>query len=74
MEQGSRRTKDRRFIVELKDRAMNRILLLYVKIENKSSAFGIRGSLGKERGFFLPLSYGWVIELRPRHAWSMNVI
>ena len=27
-----------RFIVELLDRAMYRILLLYVKIENKSSA------------------------------------
>ena len=38
MEEGSRRTKDRRFIVELKDRAMNRIFLLYVKIESKSSA------------------------------------
>jgi hypothetical protein len=39
MEEGSRRTKDRRFIVELKDRAMNKILLLYVKIESKSSAW-----------------------------------
>ena len=38
MEEGSRRTKDRRFIVELKDRTMNRILLLYAKLENKSSA------------------------------------
>ena len=36
MEEGSRRTKDRRCIVELKDRTM-RILLLYVKIKNKSS-------------------------------------
>ena len=53
MKEGSRRTKDRRFIVELEDRAMNRILLLYVKIESKSSAFGIRGSSGEERGTFL---------------------
>jgi hypothetical protein len=34
--------KDRRFIVELKDRAMNRIILLYVKIKSKNIAFGIR--------------------------------
>ena len=38
MKEGSRRTKDRRFIVELEDRAMNRILLLYVKIESKNNA------------------------------------
>ena len=38
MEESSKRTKDRRFIVELKDRAMNKIFLLYVKIESKSSA------------------------------------
>ena len=38
MEEGFRRTKDKIFIVELKDRAMNRIFLLYVKIESKSSA------------------------------------
>ena len=31
---------------------MNKILLLYVRIENKSNAFGIRGSSGEERGFF----------------------
>ena len=37
MEEGSRRTKDKRFMVELKDRAMNRIILLYVKIESKNS-------------------------------------
>ena len=41
MEEVFRITKDRRFIVELRDRAMNIILLLYVKIESKSSAFGI---------------------------------
>ena len=39
MEEGSRRTKDRRFIVELKDRAMRRILLLYVKMKGKSNAW-----------------------------------
>ena len=33
MEEVSRRTKDRRFIVELRDRAMNRTLLLYVIIK-----------------------------------------
>ena len=61
MEEGSRRTKDRRFIVELKNRAMNRIPLLYVKIESKSSAFGIRGSLGEEGGFFcLSPMIGWL--------------
>ena len=62
MEEGSRRTKDRRFIVELRDRAMNRILLLYVKIESKSSAFGIKESSGEERGSFCCLSpmVGWL--------------
>ena len=50
MEEGSRRTKDRRIIVELPDRAMNRIL--YVKIESKSSAFDIRRSSGEERGIY----------------------
>ena len=38
MEEGSRRTKDRKFIVELEDTAMNRIFLLYINIESKSSA------------------------------------
>ena len=47
MEEGSRRTKDKRFIIELRDRAMNIILLLYVKIGSKSIAFGIRGTLGE---------------------------
>ena len=37
MEEYFRRTKDRRFIVELKDRARNKILLLYVKIESKNN-------------------------------------
>ena len=61
MNEGSRRTKDRRFIVELRERAMNETLLLYVKIECKSSAFGIRGSLGEERGSFcLPPMVGWL--------------
>ena len=52
--------------MELEDRAMNRILLLYVKIESKSSAFGIRGSSGEERGAFWivsSFSYGRVVEL-----------
>ena len=31
MEEGSRRTKDRRFIIELRYRTMNRICVLYVK-------------------------------------------
>ena len=31
MKEGSRRIKDMRFIVELKDRAMNIIILLYLK-------------------------------------------
>ena len=52
MEEGSRRTKDRKFIVELKDRAMNRILLLDVKIESKRSAFDIKENSGAERNFF----------------------
>ena len=64
MEEGSRITKDRRFIVDLRD--MNKTPLLYVKIECESNAFGIRGSSGKERGFFLSLSYGRVVEIRPK--------
>ena len=61
MEEGSRRTKDRRFIVELKDRAMNRIILPYVKIESKSNAFGINESSGEERQTFcLSPMVGWL--------------
>ena len=61
MEEGSRRTKDRIFKVELKDKAMNRILLLYVKIESKSSAFGINESSGEERQTFcLSPIVGWL--------------
>ena len=73
---GSRRTKDRRLIVELKDRAMNNNLLLYVKIKSKSSAFGIRGNSGRIENifFFFSLSYGQVVELRPRSNWYMIVI
>ena len=75
MEEGSRRTKDRRFIVELRDRTMNRIFLLYVKIESISSAFGIRGSSGKERGYFcLSPIVGWLSLIKPRPTWSMIVI
>jgi hypothetical protein len=56
MEEGSRRTK-----IELKDRAMNKIILLYVKIDSKSSAFGIRGSSGEEGGYFcLSPMVGWL--------------
>ena len=73
MEECFRKTKDRLFIVELKDRAMNIIFLLYVKIESKSNVFGIRESLGEERGYFLSLSYGQVVELRPRPTWFMIV-
>ena len=47
MEQGSRRTKDR---------AMNITLLLDLELESKSSVFGMRGSLGEERGSFFCLS------------------
>ena len=73
MEEGSRTTKDRRFIVDLRDRAMNRIFLLYVKIKSKNNAFGIRRSSGEEEGSF-SLSYGRVVELKPRPPWSMIVI
>ena len=60
MKEDSRKTKDRRIIVELKDRAMNKILLLYVKKENKSIAFDIRSS-GEERGSFcLSPMVGWL--------------
>jgi hypothetical protein len=55
-----RRAKDRRFIVELQDRAMNRLLSLHVKIESESSAFGIKGSSGEERvAFCCKLSLLW---------------
>ena len=61
MEEGSRRTKGRRFIVEVRDNAMNRTLVLYVYIESKSSAFSIRGSSGEERDFFgLSPMVGWL--------------
>ena len=60
MEESFRRTKDRRIIVELQVRVMNRILLLYVKVKGKSSAFGIKKSSGKERGFLcLSPMVGW---------------
>ena len=52
MEEYTRRTKDRKIIVELRGRAMNRIFLLYVRIESKNNAFGIRRSSSEERGFF----------------------
>jgi hypothetical protein len=58
---------EHRFIVELQGRAMNVTLLLHVKIESKSSAFGIKRSLEEERGVFFcvvsSLSYGRVVEL-----------
>ena len=62
IEEGSRITKDRRFIIELRDKAMNRILLLYMQIKNKNSVVGIRRSSGRgERIFFISLlwSGGW---------------
>jgi hypothetical protein len=76
LEEGSRRTKDRIFIVELIDRAMNRTFLLCVKIESKSSAFGQKWNLGgRERIFFVcylsPI--GRVVELRPIPTWSLIV-
>ena len=74
MEEGSRRTKDRKFIVELKDRAMNRILLLDVKIESKRSAFDIKENSGAEKNFFLFLSYGRVVGRKPRPTWYKIVI
>ena len=52
LEEGSRRTKKIEDSVELPYRAMIRIILLFVKIESKSSAFGTRGSSGEERGAF----------------------
>ena len=63
MEEGSRRTKDRRFIVGLRDRVVNRILLLYVNIESKSSTFGMKENLGEEKGSFCCYLYpmvGWL--------------
>ena len=74
MEEGSRSTKDRRFIIELRDRVVNRTLLLYVEKESESSAFDIRGSSGEERGASSPPSYGRVVELKPRPTWSTIVI
>ena len=66
MEEGSRKTKDRRVIEELRDTTMNIILLLYVKIESKSSAFGIKESSEEESGSFLSLSNGRVVERRQK--------
>ena len=61
MEESSRRTKDRKFIIEIRDRSINIIILLYVKMKNKSSAFDIRGSSGKKRRFFcLSPKVGWL--------------
>ena len=73
-EKSSRRTKNIRFIVELKDRAMNRILSLCVKVENKSSAFGIREILGRREDLFCLSPYGRAVEVRLRPTWSMIVI
>ena len=53
---------------------MNITLLFFVKIESKVVSFGIRGSSGEERGSLWSLSYGRVVELRPRPTWSMIVI
>ena len=56
---------------------MNRLLLRYVKIESKSSVFGIKRSSGAERGVFCcsSLSYGRVVELRgPNLSWSLLVL
>lgn len=56
-------TWNRRFIVELRDIAMNIIPLLHVKIESKSSTFGVKEISGEEREFFLSVSYSRVVEL-----------
>jgi hypothetical protein len=61
MEEGSRITKDRGFIYSrIKDRSMNTILLLYLDIRSKSSAFGIRGSSGRREDF---------VSLSPKGGW-----
>ena len=74
MDEGYRKTKDKRFIVELENRAMIGMLSLYVKIESKSSSFDTKESSREERIFFLSLSYGRVVELKPRPIWSSIVI
>ena len=66
MKKYSKKTKDRRFIVELRDRVVNKILLPYVKTKTKSSAFSIKKSSGGREDLFLSLSYGWVVELIPK--------
>jgi hypothetical protein len=38
-------------------------ILLYVKMKSKSSVVGIRGCSGEERGSFLSLSSGCMVEL-----------
>ena len=55
MEKGYRRTKDRIFLVESRYKAMNRIIILYGKIESKSSAFGIKKTRGRREDFFVSL-------------------
>ena len=46
---------------------MNKILLLYMKIESKSSAFGInKSSPGKREDLVWSFSYGRMVELRPK--------
>ena len=61
MEEDSKWTRDRRFIEDLRGRAMNGTIWLYVKIESKSSALGIRASSKEERGFFsLSPMVGWL--------------
>jgi hypothetical protein len=55
---------------------MNRMFLLYVKIESESSVFGIGGSSGEERGVFCCyLSLLWsVVELSPKLTWFRIVL
>ena len=55
MEEGSKRIKDRRFIVDLRDRAMNIIYLLYVKIESKSSDLIQKNARGSKEDIFFSL-------------------
>ena len=74
MEEDSGMTKKRRFIIELKDKVVNIIFLLYVKLESKNNALDIRGSSGEREDHFMSHSYGPVVELTPRPTWSMIVI
>ena len=74
MEEDSRITKYRRLMVELKDRAMNIVLLLYMKIDSKSSAFGMKGSSEEETlSFCLSPMVGWLsLDTTKKTSWVFN--